>query len=255
MSKTLNSILGYMPTVAHWGWNGNARRYWDFLYGGKLERVERQIHHYGSGLNALPLLEHIRQYSASPLSTLDSYILRVGYGGNSGGLSNVDSDGFASAAFHSWPDTLHWDAYSGDYGPNFSGMTLGAGTFIVQEGSGDGETVVYGGNAATESDGTVTIEPRDPVRKRVYFGAWGVQIEISAGAIQQVSFNMANSQATITVVDAVTDRQAAASQAVVWLDNYRDAGVAITTTGLETSRKGSVIDLSSGTATFTIGAA
>ena len=34
---SLNSILGYMPTVPHWGYNGNARRYWDFLYGGKLQ--------------------------------------------------------------------------------------------------------------------------------------------------------------------------------------------------------------------------
>jgi hypothetical protein len=29
VTKTLNTVLGYMPTVAHWGWNGNARRYWD----------------------------------------------------------------------------------------------------------------------------------------------------------------------------------------------------------------------------------
>lgn len=29
VTKTINSILGYMPTVNHWGWNGNARRYWD----------------------------------------------------------------------------------------------------------------------------------------------------------------------------------------------------------------------------------
>lgn len=32
VNKTINSILGYMPTVAHWGWNGNARRYWDNMY-------------------------------------------------------------------------------------------------------------------------------------------------------------------------------------------------------------------------------
>jgi len=30
---TLNAILGYTPTVPHWGYNGSARRYWDFLYG------------------------------------------------------------------------------------------------------------------------------------------------------------------------------------------------------------------------------
>ena len=47
---SLNSIIGYMPTLPHWGYNGNARRYWDFLYGGKLRRIERQLHHYGSGL-------------------------------------------------------------------------------------------------------------------------------------------------------------------------------------------------------------
>lgn len=30
-NKTLGTVLGFQPTVAHWGWNGNARRYWDFL--------------------------------------------------------------------------------------------------------------------------------------------------------------------------------------------------------------------------------
>lgn len=29
--KTINSVLGYMPSIPHWGWNGNARRYWDFM--------------------------------------------------------------------------------------------------------------------------------------------------------------------------------------------------------------------------------
>jgi hypothetical protein len=29
--KTVNSVLGYTPNVPHWGWDGNARRYWDFV--------------------------------------------------------------------------------------------------------------------------------------------------------------------------------------------------------------------------------
>ncbi|PSR75841.1 hypothetical protein BD289DRAFT_418703 [Coniella lustricola] len=29
--KTLATVVGFQPTVAHWGWNGNARRYWDFV--------------------------------------------------------------------------------------------------------------------------------------------------------------------------------------------------------------------------------
>lgn len=28
--QTVNAVLGYTPTVPHWAYNGNARRYWDF---------------------------------------------------------------------------------------------------------------------------------------------------------------------------------------------------------------------------------
>jgi hypothetical protein len=105
---SLNSILAYMPTVPHWGYNGNARRYWDFLYGGKLSRIERQPHHYGSRLNAIPVLNEFRE------NPNDLYLLRVGFGGTMGAISNIDQEGFGSAAFHSFPSTLSWDAYSGD---------------------------------------------------------------------------------------------------------------------------------------------
>ena len=97
---TLNAILGYMPTVPHWGYNGSARRYWDFQYAGKIRRIERQLHHYGSGLNAIPVLSDYRDHPD------DIYLLRVGYGGMMGAIANIDQDGFASAAFHAFPDTL-----------------------------------------------------------------------------------------------------------------------------------------------------
>ena len=29
---TLNAILGYDPAIPHWGYNGSARRYWDFIF-------------------------------------------------------------------------------------------------------------------------------------------------------------------------------------------------------------------------------
>lgn len=48
-----------------------------------------------------------------------------------GALMNIDREGFASAAFHSFPSTLKWDAYSGDYGPNFFGHALNAATYVV----------------------------------------------------------------------------------------------------------------------------
>jgi len=68
-------------------------------YAGKTKRIERQIHHYGSGLNTLPALSEYE--SQSNLS--DQCLLRVGYGGTFGPLTNIDKEGFASAGFHSWP--------------------------------------------------------------------------------------------------------------------------------------------------------
>jgi hypothetical protein len=109
VDKTIQTILGYMPTVPHWGYNGNARRYWDFTDSGNLTRYERQIHHYGSTLNALPLLEYYRAYP----ELADRYVLRLAFGGNFAALSNIHQDGFASAAFYSWEDTLAWDNYTG----------------------------------------------------------------------------------------------------------------------------------------------
>jgi hypothetical protein len=92
-----------IPTIPSWGYNGNARRYWDFLYGGKYPRIERQIHHYGSTLNAVPLFDAYRQ------NPKDLHLLRVAYGGMMGGITNIDQEGFASAAFHAWPDMMRWD--------------------------------------------------------------------------------------------------------------------------------------------------
>ena len=47
-----------------------------------------------------------------------------------GALTNIDQAGFASVAFHSFPSTLKWDAYSGDYGPNFFGHALNTATGV-----------------------------------------------------------------------------------------------------------------------------
>src|SRR5690606_14933089 len=78
---TLNAILAYMPTVPHWGYTGSGRRYWDFVYGGKLARIERQLHHYGSALNAIPVLTHFRDHPDN------FYLLRVGHAGAMGALA------------------------------------------------------------------------------------------------------------------------------------------------------------------------
>jgi len=177
---SLNSILAYDPTVPHWGYNGNARRYWDFLYGGKLSRIERQIHHYGSGLNAIPLLNEYRQHPD------DLYLLRVGYGGTMGPLSNIDQEGFASAAFHSFPSTLKWDAYSGDYGPNFFGHAWNTAAYLVY--SRDFGWQAFGGNVRQEG-GKVRVFPTDSFRSRVYLAPIGLYLTLDAGTFESVLFD------------------------------------------------------------------
>ncbi len=117
-SVTLNAILGYMPTLPSWAYNGNARRYWDFLYGGKTQRIERMIHHYGSELNAIPVLTEYRRKPD------DLYLLRVGYGGVLGGISNITEDGFAPCAFHAFPATLKMMALTGIMARGFMAMRL-----------------------------------------------------------------------------------------------------------------------------------
>jgi len=117
---TREVILAYDPVIPHWGYNGSARRYWDFLFAGKTARIERQLHHYGSSLNALPLFDSFRR------DPDDIHLLRVAYGGLMGSLSNIDRDGFGACAFHSYPDMMRFDAYSGDYGMSFFGHAFAA---------------------------------------------------------------------------------------------------------------------------------
>jgi hypothetical protein len=73
-----------------------ARRYWDFIFAGGMRRLEQQLHHYGSSLNAIPLLTQYREHPD------DFYLLRVGYGRNHGRLPIFDEEGFAAAAFHTF---------------------------------------------------------------------------------------------------------------------------------------------------------
>jgi hypothetical protein len=179
---TLNSILGYMPTVPNWGYNGNARRYWDFYYGAAPGgRLERQIHHYGSGINAIPVLT---AYRGQPD---DFYLLRVGYAGTLAPLSNIDQDGFAAAAFHSNPALMRWDTYSGDYGPNFFGHALDTATYLVNH--PDFGWLAFGGNVTVNGD-SVLIQPLDSFRQRVYLAPLGLWLTLDSGTFDRVEVNL-----------------------------------------------------------------
>jgi hypothetical protein len=177
---TLDAILGYDPTIPSWGYNGSARRYWDFIYAGKIQRLERQLHHYGSGINAIPLLAEYRDHPD------DFYLLRVGYGGTMGALTDIDQDGFASVAFHAFPDMLSFDPYSGDYGPNFFGHALNTATYIVKH--PEFGWLAFGGNVKTDG-AKVSVTPLDSFRKRVYIAPLGLWLTLGAGKFESVELN------------------------------------------------------------------
>lgn len=179
---TLNAILAYMPTVPHWGYNGNARRYWDFIYGGAPgQGIERQIHHYGSGLNSIPVLDAFRR------NPDDFYLLRVGYGGSSGALSAIDQEGFAACAFHSNPARLEWDTYSGDNGPNFFGHATTVGSYLVEH--PDLGWLGFGGSVSDGEEGGVTLTPYDTFRQRVYLAPLGLYLTLDAGRFESVHYD------------------------------------------------------------------
>lgn len=187
---TRDVILGYDPTVPHWGYNGNARRYWDFLYGGKIQRIERQLHHYGSTLNAVPLFDAFRRDPA------DLHLLRVAYGGWMGGITNVDRDGFASAGFHSEPDVMDWDPLTGDYGMGYFGHAYAAASYLVR----DPQLGWLGfGGSVTQRPGSVDIVPHDGARTRLFVAPSGQWITLSAGRIARAQWQAGRRRIVLTL--------------------------------------------------------
>ncbi|HEX9698134.1 MAG TPA: DUF5695 domain-containing protein [Acidobacteriota bacterium] len=186
---TLDAILGYMPTVPHWGYNGSARRYWDFQYAGKTRRIERQLHHYGSGLNAIPVLSEYRDHPD------DLYLLRVGYGGVMGAIANITQEGFGPSGFHAYPSTLEIDGYSGDYGPGFFGHAVNTGTYIAR----DPELgwLAFGGNWSVEGQ-AVRVTPLDSARSRVYVAPLGLWLTLDAGAFEQIEIDGGEVRVTLS---------------------------------------------------------
>jgi hypothetical protein len=177
---TLNAILGYDPAIPHWGYNGSARRYWDFIFAAKDRRLERQLHHYGSGMNAIPLLAEYRQHPGV------FYLFRVGYGGTMGALTDIDQEGFAAAAFHSFPDMLKLDPLSGDYGPNFFGHAWDTATYVVKHPQFG--WVGFGGNVATAGD-VIKVTPLDSARNRIYLAPYGLWLTLDAGTFYSLELN------------------------------------------------------------------
>ena len=177
--QTIQAILAFDPSIASWGYNGSATHYWDFLFAGKIQRIERQLHHYGSGINAIPILADYRQ------NPKDLYLLRIGYGGTMGELTDINQQGFASCGFHSDPDLLRFDPYSGDYGPGFFGFAMNTATYVIK--SPTFGWLAFGGNL-DQSAHTITVTPRDAFGSRVYLAPYGLWLRLDAGRFRTISF-------------------------------------------------------------------
>ena len=199
-AMTREVILGYDPALPSWGYNGNARRYWDFLYGGKLRRIERQIHHYGSALNAVPLFD---AYRANPD---DFHLLRVAYGGLLGSLTNIDERGFGSAAFHSWPDQMRFDPLTGDYGMGFFGHAYATASYLVNHPVFG--WLSFGGNVTRDGD-VVRLLPNDSARARLSVAPARLWITLAAGKIESADYSVADGSVTLAIAPADANTPAA----------------------------------------------
>ena len=236
---TREVILGYDPTIPSWAYNGNARRYWDFLYGGKYSRIERQIHHYGSTLNAVPLFDAFRRNPA------DLHLLRVAYGGMMGGITNIDQDGFSSAAFHAWPDMMKWDPYSGDYGMGFYGHAIAAATYVV-----DDPTLGwlgFGGDVGA-AKGKISITPRDGARARLFIAPAGQWITMEAGKIASATYAPATGRIELTLDPA----DAHTPHARLFVEATTPTARQMTVIGTNTERGGFTVPLGTKPVTVTL---
>lgn len=204
-AQTLDVILGYDPSIPSWGYNGSARRYWDFIYAGKTPRLERQLHHYGSSLNALALF---RAYRSHPQ---DLHRLQVAYGGLMGSLTNIGEDGFGAAAFHSAPDRMRFDGYSGDYGMNFFGYAFATASYLV-------DSPQFGrlcfGCQLTSSGPRVRLVPHDGFSMRVFIAPADLWLTLRAGHFAEVDYAAGSGRVELHLrpgdaytTDAVLDMQ------------------------------------------------
>ncbi|KAI8241253.1 hypothetical protein K4K55_012666 [Colletotrichum sp. SAR 10_96] len=207
-------------------WNSIDAPFGNASLAGKLRRLERQIHHYGSALNSQVLLSAFRDDPS------DSYLLRTGHGGSFAPLSNINEAGCPSAGFHSFPETLKWDGLTGDYGPGFLGMVLNTGTYVAE--NEQVGLVAYGGEISTDGN-KVTVLPRDPVRKRIFIGPLAVMVTVDVGVIEQFSYIVEAKTISMTLSQLAGVPKA--MNATVWTESVQSPWE-VTGDQVETARGG-----------------
>ena len=116
-----------------------------------------------------------------------------------GALTDIDQEGFAAAAFHSFPDMLKPDPLSGDYGPNFFGHAWNTGTYLVHHQQLG--WLAFGGNVE-EHGAMIKVTPLDSARARVYIAPLGLWLTLDAGKFQSVEVNRGTRLVRLTLAAA-----------------------------------------------------
>jgi hypothetical protein len=173
--------------------------------------------HYRAGLNAIPVLA---EYKRDPDNM---YLLRLGVGGITNCLPNIDAGGAASMGFHLSPANLKFDEYSGDWGVGFFAAARHAGAFLVNDPDLGMLCFLCDIDSATEEPAagdTVVVKPRDAVRKKLFIASLGVELISESGRIESVSvsatkitvtFEDLHSQPLVSVLRLRLEQTAAAS--------------------------------------------
>jgi len=119
-----------------------------------------------------------------------------------GSLTNIDQEGFASVAFHSFPSTLKWDAYTGDYGPNFFGHAFNTATYVIDH--PEFGWLSFGGNLKVDGD-WVRVQPLDSFRMRIYLAPRGLWLTLDSGNFESVAVNTRTHAVRISLSPSTAD--------------------------------------------------
>ncbi|CAK1359638.1 unnamed protein product [Cercospora beticola] len=157
-TATIGTLLAVMASVPHWGYSGSGAQ------------------------SAYALIEEFQRHPN------DVWMLRAAWGGIVGPLTTIGQDGFGATGFHSRPDYLAWDPYSGDNGVTMAMHALSTRAVIVQDDSLGG-WAEFGARVSQEGN-VVVIEPTDSARQKVFIADSALSLELDAGHFAAVRYDL-----------------------------------------------------------------
>lgn len=185
--QTVDAVKAYTPSIPNWGYNGAARRYFDSAVYGKRKVMGRLFGHYGSPLNAIPLLQSYKEHHSD-----DLYLLKVGYAASTSALTTINQDGFGSMGYLANPDIMDFEPYTGDYGQSFYGYMHEAGQFVHFDPQAG--WLSFGGEVEDNGNMILTMKPTDAFHKRLFVHGEETDFEIISETvpIKDVVYDFAN---------------------------------------------------------------